>query len=155
MRIPIYTYPSYVKEDRRKQADRRCRPTSLYDCFFSPYPRRRGFRRRGEGTNRYVDHLRLPVVYWVAALMVLSMADAALTLLHVQLGGKEVVPTMRWALDQGMITFLAAKLSLTAVGAIYLAAHQNFPLARLAYRTLLGAYLGLMVYHLALALNHW
>ncbi|MBI4584204.1 MAG: hypothetical protein HY717_09315 [Planctomycetes bacterium] len=155
MRIPAYTYPSYLKQERRKQLDRRSRPTSLYDCFFSPRLRRRGFRRRGEGVNRYVDHLRLPIVLWVAALLALSMVDAALTLAHVQLGGKELVPTMRWALDQGMDTFISAKLLLTAVGAVYLAAHQNFPMARLAYRTLMGAYLGLMVYHLSLVVNHW
>lgn len=133
-------------QDRRATPDRRRRPTSPLQCFLG-YRRRRGFRRRAEGEKRYVDRLRAPIIVWAVVIMVLCSADAYLTLLHIESGGEELVPTMKWALSISSTTFLWLKLVLTGFGALYLAAHQNFPVARFCIRFVFFTYFMLMIYH--------
>ena len=88
-------------------------------------------------------------------LMLLSGIDAYLTLIHLQHGGREVVPTMAWALEQGVRTFVILKLAITGTGAVYLVAHQNFRIARVSIYGLLTIYTALMVYHAILAYLYW
>lgn len=153
MMAPPYPYMTRqdLDPDRRKGIDRRRRatPFPLLSALTTP-ARRRGFRRDHEGREAYVDQMGPGVIFWAIALMSLSALDAALTLVHIHRGGDELVPTMRWALDQGEHVFLLTKLSLTALGCVVIAAHQNFRVTRLAMPTLLAVYVALMAYHLTL-----
>jgi hypothetical protein len=134
---------------RRRVQDRRRRPTSPLWPLGGPR-RRQSFRRAGEGIRRYVDRLELCVSGWAILIIVLSSVDAMLTLLHLERGGEEWMPTMRWALSIDRGAFLGLKLAFTACGTVVLAAHQNFPAARFFIRVAFFAYLFLTAYHLAL-----
>jgi hypothetical protein len=134
----------------RSGADRRRRATPIWGAFASP-GRRRGFRRAGEGINCYVDRPSRRVVLWALLVLSLSALDAALTLFHIQAGGRELSPTMRLALHQGTTAFVAFKMAVTGLGIFILALHQNFALARYACRALLLTYLALTGYHFFLS----
>jgi Domain of unknown function (DUF5658) len=135
--------------DRRRLADRRAHPTTLWSAF-RWQGRRTSFRRAGEGRSRYVDCLACRTV--VLALLVCggSLLDACLTLLHLEDGGREANPLMEMALAYGPTVFVALKLGITGVAVWVLAAHQQW---RLATRGLYGLVLGygtVLGYHLVL-----
>jgi len=135
--------------DRRSRRDRRRRPTPMLAALSTP-GRRRGFRRASEGVDAYVDLPSSRIITWALAVMLLSATDALLTILHVRAGGEELIPTMRYALDCGEGTFTAVKMSVTALGVLFLAIHENFRVVRLGFRLLLGCYAALMAYHILL-----
>lgn len=132
--------------DRRAGACRRRRPTRMLAVLWTP-GRRRGFRRTGEGHGQYVDRPSARIALWTVALLICSSVDAFLTLLHIEAGGRELIPTMELALRWGPEAFTTTKMALTALGAVLLALHENFAPARLAARVLLVAYMVLMAYH--------
>ena len=88
-------------------------------------------------------------------LILLSALDAYLTLIHMQYGAQEMVPTMAWAIERGVVTFVSLKLAVTSVGVVYLVVHQNFSLARLSLYFLLFLYSSLLIYHVVLAVFYW
>ena len=135
--------------DRRRLADRRARPTTLWSAL-RWQGRRTGFRRAGEGRQGYVDGLARRTV--VLALLVFggSLLDALFTLRHLQQGGQEANPLLALALTDGTARFLHLKLSLTGAGVWMLAAHQQWPLAARGLHTLTLGYGMVLVYHLAL-----
>jgi hypothetical protein len=112
--------------------------------------RRQGFRRFGEGRNRYVDRLSLRAVLLALFVVLASALDACFTLLHIEGGGQEVNPLMAAALEQGLLPFLVVKLPLTALGSIFLAIHQNFRVAWIALHVAAAAYAALLLYHAVL-----
>jgi hypothetical protein len=140
--------------EQRSRGDRRQRPTPVLRAFGVP-SRRSAFRRAGEGINSYVDQLAWAMVGWGGLLMLLSGVDAYLTLIHLQYGGQEVVPTMAWALERGVHTFVVLKLAITGLGAVYLVAHQNFRVAKVSIFCLINVYVLLMAYHGILAWKYW
>ena len=143
--------PKTTPEDRRCLSDRRFSGTSLLLPVFRPY-RRSIFRRRGEFENQYVDNLQLKVVIWALSLMVFCAFDAGLTIIHIEHGGQELVPTMKWALSLSYEAFLYIKLGLTSMGAIFLAGHYNFNVGRICIRFVFFVYFFLMIYHIILVL---
>ncbi len=133
-------------EGRRRVEDRRARPTNPLQTLRSP--RRRGtFRREGEARNQYLDHVEPRVVAWSVVVMILCAVDALLTLIHIDAGGEELVPTMRLALSVSNEFFVWSKISVTAIGAAYLAVHQNFFVGKFAMRFVFFVYFFLMLYH--------
>ncbi len=82
--------------------------------------------------------------------MVFCSIDALLTLIHLEYGGRELVPTMDWMLSISQEAFLGVKLLLTGLGAWFLAAHENFSLGRWSMRFVFFVYFFLMIYHLYL-----
>ncbi len=141
--------------ERRYFTDRRRQPTRFTLMNIFTPGRRRAARRKEETANSYYDQLTPFASLWVLAIVVLSGFDAALTLIHIQHGGEEVVPTMRWAIGQSPLVFINMKMGLTAVGTILLAMHQHFRLAKLAISFVLISYLSLMIYHSVLVYLHW
>jgi hypothetical protein len=138
--------------ERRIQADRRARPTSFWSAL-RPTGLRMGFRRRGEALNQYVDCLPERVTVLAISVVVLSILDAMFTLLHLQNGGREINPVMELALFTGVPFFLFVKTSLTDLGVIFLAIHQNFRIGRAALRVTAAGYAVLILYHAALLLR--
>jgi hypothetical protein len=139
--------PREERRDRRRQADRRARPTTLWHAL-RWQGRRRGFQRAGEGHQAYVDRLAWHVVGLAVLVSVGSCLDALLTLLYLQGGGSEANPLMHLTLTHSSTLFLACKISLTMVGVWVLAVHQQWPLATCGLYGLALLYGLLLVYHL-------
>jgi hypothetical protein len=74
--------------DRRRLADRRRRPTTLWSAL-RLRGRRTGFRRALEGHQAYVDGLTWHTAGLALVVYGCSILDALLTLLYVQDGGGE------------------------------------------------------------------
>jgi hypothetical protein len=109
--------------------------------------RRRGFRRREEGRNQYVDCLSTRVSVLAFLILCSSVLDALFTLLHVGDGAREINPLMQVALRSGMPAFVAAKTGITGLGIIVLAAHQHLRLGFFALHGIAALYVALLAYH--------
>jgi hypothetical protein len=129
--------------------DRRARPTTLWSTL-RWQGRRTGFRRAGEGRQVYVDCLARRTVVLALLIVVGSVLDAVLTLLHLADGGSEANPLMHLALAHGPTVFVTCKLSITGVVVWFLAVHQQFPLATRGLHGLALGYGVVLAYHLAL-----
>lgn len=132
--------------ERRALPDRRSRPTPLVSTL-RWRGQRSGFRRSGEGRDRYVDRPLCRVALLALLAVLFSSLDALLTLLHIGNGGYEVNPLMESALLAGVGVFVGVKTLLTDVGVLFLAIHQNFRLAWLALHSTVALYAALLAYH--------
>jgi len=147
------TASSALLLNRRQLSDRRLQPTSLRSAL-RLHGRRQEFRRAGEGVNTYVDCLAPRISGLAALVLISSILDAYLTILHLQRGGSEANPFMALVLTYGYAPFMAIKMVTTGFGAWLLAVHQQFVLAWKALHGLAGVYMLLLVYHLMLMLRH-
>lgn len=142
-----------VSSNRRRLPDRRWQSTTLSSTF-RLCGRRQMFRREGEGGDTYVDWLAPRISGLAVFVLVSSILDAYLTILHLQRGGYEANPFMALVLTYGYTPFIAVKMLTTGLGAWLLAAHQQFALAWKALHGLAGVYLLLLIYHVILILRH-
>jgi hypothetical protein len=110
--------------------------------------RRRSSRPPGETPNLYAACLSARVVVLVIFVVLCSAVDALFTLIHMQQGATEVNPVMAMALAQGIDSFVGFKMSLTGLGVLLLAMHQNFWFGIKGLQFLAVVYSGLLVYHL-------
>lgn len=133
--------------EQRRIFDRRTRPTSFWSAVCCFRGRRVGFRRSAEGHRAYIDQPSSRVILLVLFVMLSSICDAFLTLIHLEKGGSEANPMMALALHQGIAPFLNIKLSLTGAGAWLLAAHERFPLAFQALHSMAVIYGLLLMLH--------
>lgn len=128
--------------------DRRSRPTPMLSRYWLRGRRRQPGRRAADAKHVYVDRytrMETAIVLW---LVLASVADLGLTLLHLQQGGTEANPIMDWFLVRGgTAAFVAAKLALTAVPAGFLLLHARFRGTKLALCGLAGMYAALLAYH--------
>jgi hypothetical protein len=85
--------------------------------------------------------------------MAFSALDALFTLLQLEGGSREINPFMNWALSSGVPVFVMVKMFLTAVGAFFLAVHQNFRYSWVALHAASAGYGLLLVYHVSLFLR--
>ncbi len=148
-RILIGPYDVWPFFDRRVRPHRRNKPTALNFRFWLTGGRKRG-RRRGEGQNIYVDRYETRDVGLAAAVLVLNVLDAFLTVVYLSYGGAEANPIAAWLLECGVGWFLAAKTLAVSVCLIFLILHKTFRLVRPALRLLLFFYALLLVYHMFL-----
>jgi len=145
------TLEPHPPERRKAGVDRRLRTTPFLSRFWLFGRRRHGTRGR-RSTDRqddvYVD--RYSGYEWGLAISVvlLSMADLALTLTYLSLGGEERNPIMLAFLEHSEATFIAVKSLVTVLGALFLLIHVKFRRVRKALAGLVVAYVGLIVYHL-------
>ena len=147
-------------QERREVPERRRR--LIHALFVGGLtPRRRAHRRTAEGHPRLHD---LHEARWLGVamlIMLLSVADAMLTLELMHLGAVEVNPLMAVFLDGGSPGFAYLKVVLTAVGVIVLTvmarvqAFGRVPVGLVLYGVL-GLYVGLIAYEywLLQALQH-
>jgi Domain of unknown function (DUF5658) len=137
-----------AQSERRQQVDRRRR---LLSCRGLRRFYRRCIGRHWQGTeSTYADCLSPRVIVLVFFVVLCSALDALFTLMHVQQGGDEANPIMAMALDQGMTSFVGAKMALTGLGAVLLALHQHFWLGICGLYALALIYASLLIYHLIL-----
>lgn len=108
---------------------------------------RRGARRDEESAGIYVDRYRPAEWVLVLGILLLSVADMALTLLYVRAGGEEANPFMAWALSHGEDAFAAAKMGITIIGVVVLLMHIRFTRVRRCVQVIFLLYCLLMLYH--------
>lgn len=142
-------YAVWPFHERRVRTDRRDRPTAVGPGNLRGGRRRQG-RRRGEERNIYVDRYRVRDLGLAAAVLVLNILDAYLTVLYLAYGGAEANPVAAWLLECGVGWFLGAKSFAVSLCLLFLVVHKNFRFVRPALRALLFFYAALLVYHLYL-----
>lgn len=145
--------------DRRRQKDRRARPTSPVS-FQSLFGRRKHIRRKEDRLNNpYVDIYSLRSVLALLFIIVLSVSDAFFTLKLVQLGAREVNPVMHFFLRHGPVLFLSVKFFLTVFCGVIFLVHKNHLLfgGRVSVKIILMGvlllYMLLILYELTLFLK--
>lgn len=116
--------------------------------------RRRRGRRAGDARGYYVDWYEPPLLFLAVGVVLLSCADAFLTLVLLDLGAVEVNVVMAHLIERDVALFAAVKIGLTAAGVVVLVVHFSFRLFRLPVRTLLSlfllGYLALLAHQLAM-----
>ena len=104
---------------QRANSDRR--RTSWRTVFYGFLRSRRHAQRRDdEGEVIFLDWHHPWLFFLSVGIMLLSCADAFMTLQLIQLGMVEVNPFMAAILEQGTGAFAATKLAMTAVGVLTL-----------------------------------
>src|SRR5436309_9007590 len=111
--------------DRRRLADRRSRPTTLWSAL-RLQGRRHGFRRALEGHQAYVDGLAWHVMALAVLVYGCAIFDALFTLLSLHAGGPEVHSLVRRNLVQSPALIVAVKIGLTGPAVWLLAVHQHW-----------------------------
>jgi hypothetical protein len=120
--------------------------------------RRRGARRVGDADGYYVDWYEPPLMFLAVGVVLLSCADAFLTLVLLDLGAVEVNAVMARLIEHDIALFAAVKIGLTALGVVVLVVHfsfrlfRRFPVRALLSLCLLG-YLALLAHQLTM-LSH-
>ncbi len=104
----------------RRFADRR-RATLWGFMVGGMRPRRRGGRRAVD-RDALVDWHEPQLLLTAVLILLLSTADAFLTLNILMLGGEELNPVMAWMLERNLLVFTAGKMLMTGVGVIVLVA---------------------------------
>lgn len=107
--------------ERRGSQDRR-RPSAWSLLYGGLRPRRRAGRRAGDEQRLFLDWHEPGLLYLMLAILLMSCADALLTLNLIAAGAQELNVVMRFLLGQGPRWFLWAKIGLTASSIVVLAA---------------------------------
>lgn len=119
--------------ERRAGAERRQKPTNPFSLLAfrgrRQTVRRREDRKRSPYMDRYGRHLMLIALL----LILLCVADALYTILHVSEGGVELNPLMDGVLQRGPLLFFAVKFALTALGVFLLVLYWHHPLGRVMF----------------------
>ena len=140
--------------DQRVIEDRRSQPTSLVSILKCG-GRRKAFRRKGEGQNRYVDCLSLRTCVLTLLIFTFSTLDAIFTFIFLQNGGSELNILMRQIIQTNFQLALIIKSLGVGLMGCFLAIHQNFKISFYGVRVLTAIYSVLMAYHLACSYLLW
>jgi len=141
-------------EDRRTGEDRRNWSVSTF-ISASFKRRRRSGRRVEDRQHGYVDWYEPQLLFVVISILLLSFADAVLTLNLLKMGAVEVNSFMAYLIERDIQLFAWTKMTLTGLCLVVLAAHANFRWLRMfrVERTLhliLPAYVLLITYEIVL-----
>lgn len=147
--------PRAPPADRRGGRDRR-RTTLASVVRGGPYRnRRRGPRRFADRHGYYVDWYEPRLLLVSLGVLLLSCADAALTLILLDLGAVEVNQLMARLIHVDVALFATVKVTLTALGVVVLVVHFSFRLFRRVpvgdlLTLFLAGYLVLLAHELAM-----
>ena len=109
-----------VELNRRERQERRV--TSWRTFALGALQARRRSSRRDEDAHHFVDWHEAYLLVPVVSILLLSVADAFLTLKLLTLGAAEVNPIMAWLLHTNMQWFAIVKMGLTGLGLLVLVA---------------------------------
>lgn len=140
--------PVIPLQERRRDADRRSRPTSPWGSLRGWQRRRLG--RRREDRDSYVDAFTRGDVLLLVSIFTLNLLDAGCTLVYLSRGGLEANPAMAHLLEVSDWAFLAQKCFVVGAWLVFLTIHKNFRFARFGLRVLLSLYAGVFAYHVLL-----
>jgi len=140
----------HFSQERRARADRRHRVWwSVWYGSFNPR-RRSPARRLGDSRFHSLDWHSAHLLAVAISISLLSVADAFLTLLLLQVGADEVNPFMAALICRSVATFTALKMGMTGVGVLLMVCLARYRFMRLlrvewalygiliAYTTLIG-----------------
>jgi hypothetical protein len=140
--------------DQRVIHDRRSYPTSFVSTLkFGG--RRKTFRRKGEGRNRYVDRLSPGTFALTMMIFTFSTLDAIFTHVYLQHGGYELNPLMRPVIQSGFQSLVIIKSLGVGLMGCFLAIHQNFKISFYGMHVLAVIYSVLLAYHLTCCYLLW
>ncbi|MEE9411919.1 MAG: DUF5658 family protein [Methylococcales bacterium] len=144
--------------ERRGTTERRTRVfRTMLGCLIDrrrDHPQRLSERQQPYYSDFYESWLFVLIV----GIVLLSVADAVLTLNILAQGGVELNPVMDAILAHGPLAFFAVKYGLTSVGLIFCVLHIRYQLLRIIpMRTVLifimGIYLVLVAYEISILLR--
>lgn len=147
----IGAYPA--GEERRQPAERR-RQFVWSLVYGGVYPRRRRGRRAGDRHRPIVDWHSPALLFSSVALLILSLCDAALTLVLLQHGASEANPVMALVVDGDVARFALIKLALTGGGLVTLVAIARFTVFRF-FRAELLVHLAMAGYVVLIVYEAW
>ncbi len=110
---------------------------------------------RRSGDSYYLDWYDPRLVFAGIGILLLSTADAALTLILLGLGAAELNAVMARLMNISIPLFVASKIAITAAGVLFLLAHAHFHILKLTtgrrmIHALLAIYSLLIGYELVL-----
>lgn len=115
--------------ERRDNPRRRFSRRTLFGALF--WKRRRNFRRDDDRINSYIDwYGPLPLLASLLVI-VLSFADALLTMILLNNGAMEMNILMDWLIKKDIRTFAVAKMAVTGLAIVVLVMHFNFRVYRI------------------------
>ncbi|MFH2001822.1 MAG: DUF5658 family protein [Planctomycetota bacterium] len=95
----------------------------------------------------YVDLYHPALFFVLLSVIILSLADAYLTLDAMTAGFRELNPVMNAALGLGKQSFVAIKMLITGLGITLLCMHKTFPRVKLIIFIVVIGYVILIGYH--------
>ena len=101
----------------------------------------------------YVDRIGGPIWLVILLIFLLQVLDAYMTLAHLRTGAVELNPIMNHLLSHSDGLFLGVKLTVAAVGLLFLGIHRNFPMVRAGLAVIFALFLGVVGWHCLLALR--
>jgi hypothetical protein len=147
---------STMAAGKRSGQDRRTKPTSPFSLASLRGSRKTVRRKEDVSTHYYVDLYGRGEGLLFVFILLLSVADAFLTLELIGNGMSEFNTVMDYYLRLGPLPFVLVKYLMTAVGLLCLLIHKNYPLfrGRVSAKTIMiGAavmYCALIAYELLL-----
>jgi len=133
---------------------RRSHPTSFISTLrFGG--RRKGFRRKEEGRNQYVDHPSLRTIALTLIIFAFSTLDAIFTIGHLEYGGSELNPLMEQLIQSGFQSVIIIKSPCIGLLACFLASHQNFKISFYGMHALATIYIAMLGCHLICSYLFW
>jgi hypothetical protein len=122
---------SHLPHERRARADRRRRVWwSVWYGSFNPR-RRSPARRQGDPRFHALDWHSSHLLAVAISILLLSVADAFMTLLLLQVGADEVNPIMAALVYRSVAIFTALKMSMTGVGVLLMVSLARYRFMRL------------------------
>jgi hypothetical protein len=147
--------PIALADDRRASPDRR-RKVVWAVVYGSFNPRRRGPARRGDD-SRYqaIDWHASHLLAVAISILLLSVADAFLTLTLLDAGAEEINPVMALAVNSNAALFVGLKMAMTSVSVVLMVCLARYRFMRLvrvelALYGVMAGYLALIAYELQL-----
>ena len=127
--------------DRRIFRDRRKKPTSALSRF-TFWGKRRAFRRKiDQQKGGYVDQYDALIFFFLISAMVLNILDVFTTIVNLDLGGWEVNPIARSAIEVYGDKVWVWKFFIVSVCVVLLCLHSKFKRAKLVIVSLNIIYL--------------
>ena len=123
--------------DRRSAGNRRMRRQPLFSRYLFIGRRRMVRRREDQCQPHQLDRYSLGTLVFFLLFVILSMADAVLTLELVDRNAVELNPVMAYFLGKGTTVFVLAKYSITSISVLLILYLQGSHLFQTRLRALL------------------
>ena len=139
--------------EKRKTKDRRKQPTPAWGLF-AFLGRRYWFRRRSDQEQGgYVDRYSKPLFFLLVLILGLNVIDSLLTMMILDIGGKEFNPLVRSVMDLHGDKFWIWKFAMVSVSLVLLCLHRGFKLFREIIIAISSIYLIIVLYQIYLIRN--
>lgn len=139
------------RDRRRSGGDRRKRPTPMLSRYMFRGRRKTIRRSEDRGVHLYVDQYNLGLFLFILSILLLGVADAYLTLYHVNVHeAEELNPIMGFFLGVSPTVFFHVKYILTSLCLMILCLHKNLPLVRYLLGLVFAIYLIIVLNHIYL-----